>query len=277
MSIYGPDVWHPTAQGLSEYAKVTYVNTQDSLRVLKAGDTMTGDLRLNVGADAVRLLGCTNLTSSKGFTLALGNLQNQLHFAVIPAEQTQTPLTLETSDGFLVRAAGQDVCHHRNRETTQHQNLSMNGHRLMYLPEPASDQDAATKSYVDRHKCDIYTAEFTGAENHWSILQLSAARPTSVSLLNEAHLKISLYSGFWRFMVFGECNVQTKICIVQCSDTSDGPECELQTVTVNSGYWDFARTLHTDQQIRIKVKARKRQNIEALVLNLKMTLTIEML
>ena len=150
----------------------------------------------------------------------------------------------------------------------------------MYLPEPASDHDAATKSYVDRHKCDIYTAELTGAENRWSILRLSAARPTSVSLLNEAHLKISLYSGFWRFMVFGECNVQTKICIVRCRlerDDSDGPECELQTVTVNNGYWDFARTLHIDQQVRIKVKAKKRQNIEAPALNLKMTLTIEKL
>jgi len=70
-----------------------YVDAQDALRVLKAGDTMTGDLRLNVGSDTVRLLGCTDLAAGKGFSLALGNIQNQLQFAVIPVCQPQTPVT----------------------------------------------------------------------------------------------------------------------------------------------------------------------------------------
>ena len=70
-----------------------YVDAQDDLRVLKAGDTMTGDLRLNVGSDTVRLLGCTDLAAGKGFSLALGNIQNQLQFAVIPVCQPQTPVT----------------------------------------------------------------------------------------------------------------------------------------------------------------------------------------
>ena len=51
MNIYGPNAYGkadmPSAaklQNLSEYAKVTYVNTQGSIWVLKSGDTMGSDL-----------------------------------------------------------------------------------------------------------------------------------------------------------------------------------------------------------------------------------------
>ena len=53
MSIFGPclsdgasDTTGQEGVDLSEYAKKSHVDTQDTLRVLKAGDTMTGDLSL---------------------------------------------------------------------------------------------------------------------------------------------------------------------------------------------------------------------------------------
>jgi len=49
------------------------------LCVLKSGDTMAGNLLLSAGTDLVRLLGCTYLTPVY-FSLALGNLQNQMQF-----------------------------------------------------------------------------------------------------------------------------------------------------------------------------------------------------
>jgi len=70
---------------------------------------MTGDLKLSAGADTVRLLGCTDLAAGQGFSLVLGNIQNQLQFAV--SLQNQPPVTLETSHGFVVRASGSDVMH----------------------------------------------------------------------------------------------------------------------------------------------------------------------
>ena len=79
--------------------------TQDAvgLRVLKAGDTMSGDLRMSIGSDTVRSLGCDGLTVGRGFSLPLGNLQNQLQFAVVAPPQNQTPVTMQTTDGFLVQ------------------------------------------------------------------------------------------------------------------------------------------------------------------------------
>ena len=133
-----------------------YVDQRDAMRVLKAGDIMSGDLRLNVGTDTVRLLGCTDLSAGKGFSFALGNIQNLLQFGVIAPPRTQIPVTMETTHGFLVCSAGQDVCQLGNTDAPPiiiiHKNVVMNSHRIMHLPEPSNSQDAATKNYVDSRK-----------------------------------------------------------------------------------------------------------------------------
>ena len=57
MSIFGERIAHPGPSGrgpnmvevLSDYAKKDYVDEQLSLRVLKTGDTMTGDLKMAGG------------------------------------------------------------------------------------------------------------------------------------------------------------------------------------------------------------------------------------
>jgi hypothetical protein len=49
----------------------TYVDAQDAKRVLRAGDTMTGDL-LFTGATANRILGCTDLGTGKAFAFYVG-------------------------------------------------------------------------------------------------------------------------------------------------------------------------------------------------------------
>ena len=54
-----------------------YVDEKDALCVLKSGDTMAGNLLLSTGTDLVRLLGCTDLTPGKRFSLALGNLHKK--------------------------------------------------------------------------------------------------------------------------------------------------------------------------------------------------------
>jgi len=74
--------------------------------VSKSGDTMTGDLLVNAGSDAVRLMGCTDLIERKSFLLWLGNSQNQLHYSV---REPPTPVTMETGLGFLFKAHGTDV------------------------------------------------------------------------------------------------------------------------------------------------------------------------
>jgi hypothetical protein len=54
-----------------------YVDAEDAKRVLKAGDTMTGDL-LFTGATASRNLGCTDLGTSRAFTFYVGLPNNAI-------------------------------------------------------------------------------------------------------------------------------------------------------------------------------------------------------
>ena len=50
----GPDM----AEVLSGYVKKDYVDAQDGLRVLKAGDTMSGDLDMGGGGGGNWCVGC---------------------------------------------------------------------------------------------------------------------------------------------------------------------------------------------------------------------------
>jgi len=113
---------------------------------------MTGNLLLSAGSDLVRLLGCTDLTPGKSFSLALGNLQNQIQFDVIAPPQTQTPLTLKTTHGFLIQSNNSDVIRIGGNTTMVYSNIMINNRRILNLPEPSSDDEAATKSYVDSRK-----------------------------------------------------------------------------------------------------------------------------
>lgn len=154
MSIYGPSSGRGDEQeDLSSFAKTSYVDLHDNLHVLKAGDTVSGDLRLCVGSDTVRLLGCVDLSEGKGFSLPLGNFQNQLQFAVIAPPQTQTPATLHTSHGFLVLMNNQPVCQlgdpGPDNQLIVHRRIAMSNNLIKFLHDPAEPQDAATKNYVD--------------------------------------------------------------------------------------------------------------------------------
>jgi len=65
MSIYGPSA----CRGVDQEDLSGYVDVQDSIRVLNKTETMSGDLHMSIGSDALRLLGCTDLSEGKGFTL----------------------------------------------------------------------------------------------------------------------------------------------------------------------------------------------------------------
>jgi hypothetical protein len=124
-----------------------YVDTKDALKVSKTGDTMTGNLTLNVGSDLLRTLGCSDLSGSKGFAILLGSLTNQLQC------QLNTPVTLQTTDGFLCRCAGNDVIRFgrssTDSRTDAYQDIVMNQHYITDLHDPTNDKDAANKIYAD--------------------------------------------------------------------------------------------------------------------------------
>ena len=51
---------------------VAFKNYVDTNAFTTAGGVVSGDIKLNVGSDLVRSLGCNNLTIDKKFTLVLG-------------------------------------------------------------------------------------------------------------------------------------------------------------------------------------------------------------
>jgi len=125
------------------------VNSQDVATkkyVDDSKDLSVGDLRLNVGEDTVRLLGCTDLTPGKGFILSLGELQNQIQYCVVTPSKLQTPITMHTTAGFLINANNDPVCQLGGHN---HSDLIMNGNQIRMVRDPSNDQDAATKVYVD--------------------------------------------------------------------------------------------------------------------------------
>ena len=147
MSIYGSPTEPQNA------ATKNYVDPRDKLQVLKAGDTMTGDLQLGIGSDPVRQLGCADLSAGTRFTLTLGNFQNQLQFAVTPPPQSQTPVTMHTSAGLRLMMDDRPVCQLGDPGDTNqliiHRRIAMNNNLIKFLHNPEESQDAATKAYVD--------------------------------------------------------------------------------------------------------------------------------
>ena len=138
------------------------VDEKEVLCVLKSGDTMAGNLLLSAGTDLVRLLGCTEPTPGKGFSFALGNLQNQMQFEVTAPQHTQTPLTLKTTHGFLIQSNDSDVIQIGGNTddppiTKVYSNIMMNIRRILNLPEPSSGNEAATKKLCGltqaTHRC----------------------------------------------------------------------------------------------------------------------------
>ena len=95
-----------------EATSKVYVDGQDNKRVSKAGDVMTGNLKLNVigSAEPVRSLGCSDLTAGKSCQLLLSSIENQLEFSLPHASATKltapTPVTLQTSAGLPVKTNG---------------------------------------------------------------------------------------------------------------------------------------------------------------------------
>ena len=130
MSIFGSGACRGTNidevnETLSGYAKTDYVDVQDGLRVLKAGDTMSGVLQM--GGNLVRGLPTTYPPVYQGDEATswgqVGLTLDAIHTAVLL--DGKHPMTGD---------------------------LDMGNHRIKGVTDPVDPQDAATKNYVDSRK-----------------------------------------------------------------------------------------------------------------------------
>lgn len=153
----------------------------DTTKVSKSGDIMTGDLSLNVGSSLLRTLGCKDLSGSKGFAVLLGSDTNQIQC------QLNTPVTLQTTDGFLCKRGGHDVMRFGvssdDPRIYAFQDLVMNHNFIGKVRDPNSAQDAATKKYVDTVAKKCYSAYIPVLEANFSMLGFTAKASEVTSTL----------------------------------------------------------------------------------------------
>ena len=66
-----------------------------------AGGVVSGDIKLSIGSDLVRSLGCNDLSAGKKFTLLLGTDTNMQTYT-IPNSGLPVPINIKTDVGFCI-------------------------------------------------------------------------------------------------------------------------------------------------------------------------------
>ena len=151
-----------------EATSKVYVDGQDYKKVSKAGDVITGNLKLNItgSANSVRSLVYSGLIAGNSFQLLQGNIENRLEFSFPYASATkltaQTLVTFQTRTGILVSTNGDGVCRLSILKIMIYEDADIHSHKSQNLQNLANAQDAATKQYVDDLKDPGFNAENTG-------------------------------------------------------------------------------------------------------------------
>ena len=80
---------------------VTTKNYVETNAFTTAGDVVSGDIKLSVGSDLVRSLGCNDPSAGKKFALLLGTDTNMLTYS-IPNSGLPLPVKIKTDVGFAI-------------------------------------------------------------------------------------------------------------------------------------------------------------------------------
>lgn len=134
-------------------ASTTYVDGQDALRVLKAGDTMTGDLLFTTAiSETDRRLGCTTNSTTQKFTLFLGDNLNRIEHTD-DTSQTQGVVLYSAGSSFRVKVDDVLICQlgiaNFGYISEFQKPISMANNAITDVADPTDAQDVATKNYVD--------------------------------------------------------------------------------------------------------------------------------
>ena len=118
------------------------------LKVLKTGDTMTGDLNIILNNDELRTFGVRGVDSAgKAMALLIGNIDNQLR------HNFGYTIKVAALHGTMFSCSIGDICRMGDlNDSRAHffKDIVMNNKYIAGLRDPVSDNDAATKQYVDR-------------------------------------------------------------------------------------------------------------------------------
>ena len=84
-------------------------NYVDENAFTTAGGVVSGDIKLSVGSDLVRSLGCNDLSAGKKFTLLLGTYTNMLTYT-ISNSGLPVPIKIKTNVGFGILIYELPIC-----------------------------------------------------------------------------------------------------------------------------------------------------------------------
>ena len=128
-----------------DFATKNYV---DKNAVTTDGGVVYGDIKLSVGSDLARSLGCNDLTAGKKFTLLLGSDTNMLTYS-IPYSGLPVPIKIKTDIGFAILLNELPICIFGQDEILCSRTIDMDQHSIKNVMSPINKFDAVNTAYAD--------------------------------------------------------------------------------------------------------------------------------
>ena len=129
-------------------------NYVDTHAFTTAGGVVSGDIKLNVGSDLVKILGCDDLSAGKTFTLLLESDKNMQSYSV-PNAGLPLPVKIKTDVGFAILINELSICVFGRIEIFCSRHIDMDLHSIKNVKNPTDRLDAVNKAYADRIKQNI--------------------------------------------------------------------------------------------------------------------------
>jgi len=108
---------------------------------------MTGDLLMDSSNNDSVSIGCTDFgAGEKSFGVYLGNVHNDVLYNTLVESQ---PVTLYTSDGFLVKVNNVNVTKFNSNKVDLFTSIDAKQNFIYNVPQPIHDYDVCTKGYTD--------------------------------------------------------------------------------------------------------------------------------
>ena len=123
------------------YLDVATKNYVDTNAFTTAGGVVSGDIKLSVGSDLVRSLGCNGLSAGKKFTLLLGTDTNMLTYSV-PNSVLPVPIKIKTDVGFAILIDELPICVFGRDEILCSRPIDMDQHSIKNVKNPVDRLDA---------------------------------------------------------------------------------------------------------------------------------------
>ena len=126
-------------------------NYVDTNAFTTASGVVSGDIKLNVGSNLARSLGCNDLTKVKKFTLLLGTDTNMISYSFL-VSGLPVPVKIKTDGGFYILINQLPIRDFSQDLIVCSQPIDMDDHLIKNVKNPVNKFDAVNKAYVDRIK-----------------------------------------------------------------------------------------------------------------------------